>query len=266
MATTHVDLHGERLSLEALKSLASQINERYLPINVNHDIRQPTIGRLTSAEVVKMADGEYAVDGIGELFEPTDTLESLTGDGRKMDVAVDDVKNFLVYYDRTFRNEEGKELLQELEEISGQKPASTIKKALEPVSILLIAFGIFTLGEIGKGFFSKFGEDLYNKLKESLIKYYKKKKSSDQILDFRFSIKKDKRVFEVHVLLSSPTEQAISDFFGEGISKIDKTLDFLHSKLAKDIARVVLEYKDNELTIDYSVRSDCVPLSFVKSD
>jgi hypothetical protein len=266
MATTHVDLHGERLSLEALNSLANQINERYLPINVNHDIRQPTVGRLVSAEVVKMADGEYAVDGIGELFEPTDTLASLTGDGRKMNVAVDDVETFSVYYDRAFRNEDGKELLQELEELSGQKPNPTIKKAFEPISILLIAFGIFTLGEIGKGFFSKFGEDLYKKLKESLAKYYEKKKSTDQILDFRFSLKKDNRFFEVHVLTSSPTKQTISDFFNEGINKIDKTLDFLQSELAKDVALVVLEYKDNEITLTYSVRSDCVPLFFKGSE
>jgi len=59
-------------------------------------------------------------------------------------------------------------------------------------------------------------------------------------------------------MMSSPSKQTISDFFNEGISKIDKKLDFLHSELAKDVSRVVLEYKDNDLTLTYSVRSDCV--------
>ena len=265
MATTYIDRHGDRFSLEALNSLASQINERYLPINVNHDIRQPTVGRLVSAEVVKMPDGEYAVDGIGELFEPSDTLASLTGDGRKMDITVDDVETFSVHYDRAFMNEEGRKLLQELEDLSGQKPRPTIKKAFEPTSILLIGVGIFALGGIATGFFSKLGEDLYDKLKKTLVTYYEKKTSADQILDFRFSIEKNNRVFEVHVLISSPTEQIINDFFSEGIGKIDETLDFLYSELAKDVARVVLEYKDNKLTFSYAVRSDCVPLSFTKS-
>ena len=55
IATSHIDLHGERLSLEALNSLARQINERYLPINVNHDIRRPIVGRMVHAEVVRLA-------------------------------------------------------------------------------------------------------------------------------------------------------------------------------------------------------------------
>lgn len=265
MVTTHVDLHGERISLEALNSMARQISEKYLPININHDIRQPPIGRVVSAKVVKMPDGEYALDGIAEIFEPSDTLESLTGDGRKITVWEDDVETFSVHYDRGFLNEEGKKLLQELEDLSGQKPQPAIKKALEPISILLIGFGIFALGATATKFFSKLGEDLYDKLKKTLVNYYEKKTSADQILDFRFSIEKNNRVFEVHVLISSPTEQIINDFFDEGISKIDETLDFLYSELAEDVAQVVLQYKDNKLTVSYAIRSDCVPLSLTKS-
>jgi hypothetical protein len=264
MATTHVDLDGDRLSLEALKSLVRQINETYLPMSVNHDIRNPTIGRLVSAEVVKMPDGEYAADGIAEMFEPSDTLASLAGDGRKMNIHTDDVETFLVYFDRGFADEKGRELLHELEELSGQKPQQTIKKALGPISILLIGVGILTLGEIGKGFFSKLGEDLYDKLKKTLANYYKQKVSADRVLDFRFSIQKNHRVIEVHVLISSPTEQTINDFFNEGITQIDKILGFLNSESAKDVAQVVLQYKDKEITFSYAVRSDCVPLSFAK--
>jgi len=266
MATTHLDLHGERLSLEALNSLVCQINERYLPIDVNHDIRKPIIGRLVSAEIVELPDGEYAVDGIGEVFEPSDAGASLAGDGRKILIKTDNVETFSVYYDRTFMNQEGKELLQELEALSGRKPQPTIKKALDPISLLLIGAGIFALGSTATGFFSKLGEDLYDKLKKTLVDYYKNKASEDKIIDFRFSIEKGDRVFEIHVLLNSPTEQIINDFFNNGLSKIDETLEFLYSELAKDVARVVLEYKDNKLTFSYAVSSECVPISFTKSD
>ena len=67
-------------------------------------------------------------------------------------------------------------------------------------------------------------------------------------------------------MLNSPTEQIINDFFNNGLSKIDETLEFLYSELAKDVARVVLEYKDNKITFSYAVSSECVPVSFTKSD
>jgi len=56
MATSHVDLHGDILSHKALESLVDQIKSQYLPINVNHDIKGHPIGRLISAEIIKLPD------------------------------------------------------------------------------------------------------------------------------------------------------------------------------------------------------------------
>ena len=175
MATSHVDLHGDILSHKALESLVDQIKSQYLPINVNHDIRGHPIGRLISAEIIKLPDGEIGVLGTAEIFEESDNLESLMGDGREIKVKSDDIQTISVSYDRSFQDLEGKELLQELSKISKDEPVFSMKKAVEPVSTLVIYARIFIAGAVATGFLRKIGYDIYDKLKNSLIKYYKKK-------------------------------------------------------------------------------------------
>lgn len=262
MASSHVDLHGDKLTREALQSMASQVKERYLPININHDVRYPPIGRLTSAEVVELPDGESALLGIGELFEESDTPESLVGDGRKIKIRDKDIATISVYYDRTFLDEEGQELISELSKISSEEPTLTLKKALEPIQLLLIAAGVFVLGSIAQGFFKKIGSDLYEKLRDTLIKYYEKKPRSDQIIDFCFSVRQGERVFEVNVLVDKPSDTELNDLFTSGFKEVDALLTSLSIDEKMDIAKLVLEYKSRKLLVRYATRSDSVPFTF----
>lgn len=261
MSTTHVDLHGDKMSLEALNCLAKSVREKYLPVSINHDVRSPPVGRVASAEVVKLPDGEYGVQGTIEVFEPSDTIESLTGDGRKIPIHDKDIQRFFAHYDRSFSDAEGQGLIKRLGELSGQEPQYTIKKALEPVSVLIIAAGIFVFGSIGQGFFKKLGEDLYLKLKDTLARYYAKKTRPDQVLEFSFSAEKHEKVFEVKVLLDNPSEKTIGDFFTTGIKDIDHTLALLPEDMEKDIAIIVLEYRDKQISISHAVRNDSVPIA-----
>ena len=266
MAKSHVDLHGDMIHPKALEDVARQIREQYLPMNIEHDIRRPPIGRIVSAEVIKLQDGEYALQGTAELFEESDSLESLTGDGRKIPIRGQDIQTIVVEYDRTFRDKEGQELLHELSQISGEieKSREIIKKALEPISTLLICAGVFVVGSIAKGFFSKLGSDAYEGLKNALIKYFRKKISSEQILDFCFSVKQYNRTFEVHVLAVNPSEQKLDELFTSRFNGVDSLLvSFPLSE--SDVARVVLEYENQRLLIRYAVRSDSVPFMFMRA-
>ena len=266
MATSHVDLHGDMIHPKALEDAARQIKERYLPMNIEHDIRRPPIGRIVSAEVIKLQDGEYALQGTAELFEESDSLESLIGDGRKIPIRDQDIQTIVVEYDRTFQDKEGQELLRGLSQISGEieKPREIIKKALEPISTLLIGAGVFVVGSIAKGFFSKLGSDAYERLKHALIKYFRKKISSEQILDFRFSVKQHNRTFEVHVLVVNPSKQKLDELFISRFNGVDSLLVSLFLS-ESDVARVVLEYENQRLLIRYAVRSDSVPFMFVRA-
>lgn len=263
IATSHVDLHGERISPEALEDMACQIREQYLPMHIEHDIRYPPVSRVVSAEVIKLQDGEYALVGTAELFEESDSPESLAGDGRKIPIMDQDIQTIAVEYDRTFSSEEGQMLLRELSQISAEneKPKEIVKKAFEPVSTLIILAGVFIVGSIAKGFFSKLGSDLYERFNGALVKYYQKRTSSEQILDLCFLVKQRNRNFEVHVLVVNPSEQELNELFA---SKFDGVDTLFASLSDSDFAKVVFEYENQRLLMRYAVRDDSVPLIFVR--
>lgn len=265
MATTHVDLHNECLTREALEDAVEQLKHNYLPINYNHDIRYPPLGRIVSAEVIKLPDGEYALQATGELFEELDPLEELAGDGREVPVRFAETRTFTIQFDRTFRDENGQELIERLHNLSGseEKPTEFIKKALEPIQVLFIASGVYIIGSIAKGFLSKLGSDIYEKLRDTLIAYYRKKKVPESILDFCFYVKDGTRRLEVHILVVNPTEQNVSELLHSHFAQLDDILTSLPLQKSS-ISQVVLEYKQKDFSIRYAVRKDSVPLHFIK--
>lgn len=261
--TSRIDLEGDKLTLEAMEGAARQTNEQYIPFIVEHDIRYPPIGRVVSARIIRLPDGEYALQGTVELFEESDSLESLTGDGRRIPVRDQDTQTVAVEYDRAFRDEEGQQLIRELSEVSGEgeKPVEYGKKSLEPIPTLIIYSGVFLLGAVAKGFFSKLGSDVYEKIRDCLIKYYRRKTARGQVLDVCFSAKHDGGVVEVHVLVEDPSEEKLDDLFASRFGSVDSLL--LSLPLGEsDTARVVLEHKDRRFVMRYAVRSDSVPLMF----
>ncbi|HEY9152739.1 MAG TPA: hypothetical protein VIN60_07630 [Anaerolineales bacterium] len=85
MITTHIDKHNERFAPSALDDFVRSINQQYMPMGVEHDPRIPPIGRILSAHIEELEDGEYAVDGIAEMFESDKDIEFLD-DGREIPV------------------------------------------------------------------------------------------------------------------------------------------------------------------------------------
>lgn len=178
----------------------------------------------------------------------------------------EDTETFLVEYDRTFQDAEGQELLDELKQITGKEPRPTLKKAYEPIQMLIIAVGVFIVGSIAEGFFRKIGYDLYDKLKGALAKYYRAKGAAERILDLRFSTKQDQQAFEVHVLIVNPSEKDINGFFDNKLKDLEALLISLPLNEAKDIAQLVLEWKNESLSIRYAVNSTCVPFTFERRE
>jgi hypothetical protein len=262
MATTHVDRHGDKMTLDALQGMAQQIEQHYLPITLEHDIRHPPVGRVVSGKVTRLSDGEYALEATIEVFEEDDSLESLAGDGRQLRVRPENIHTIAVGYDRTFCDEEGQQLLADLSEISaeGQKPTEIAKKSLEPIATLVIISGISVVGGIARGFFSKLGADLYEKLKQSLGRYYRKKPPREHILDFLFFATHDESALEVHVLVAHPSQEEIDELLSGTLDGIDALVLSLPIREA-GIAKVVLEYSNRRMQVRYAVRRDCVPLT-----
>lgn len=67
-SSTHLDLHGDRISKEALASMAEQINTKYIPLLVNHDWNQ-CIGVNLYAQIFPSLDWEYLLGVVQWVFE-----------------------------------------------------------------------------------------------------------------------------------------------------------------------------------------------------
>lgn len=260
MLTTRVDLDGERFDPEGLNSFVASMNSHYLPLTIEHDIRNAPIGRIASAAIVPLEDGEFAVKGIFEVFEEGDTASSLQGDGRRIRVENDEAASFNIGYDRSYETPEGRELLSALSRLSPESRATLqTKKSLEPLSTLVIAAAIGAGAAIASGFLKKLGEDLYSGLKNILKTHFDSRtESRDRLLVFQFTIIRDTELVEVQVVITNPSAREIESLFSHGFGELDSYL----SRCAglKTVGRYVFEYKDGRLESLYALRNDCVPM------
>jgi hypothetical protein len=260
MLTTHVDLDGERFAPEGLESFIASINDNYLPFTIEHDIRKAPIGRVASARIVPLADGEFAVKGTFEVFEEGDTLASVRGDGRRIRVDREEIPTFNIGYDRSYETTEGRELLAALSRLSPESRAILqVKKGVEQVSTLMIATVVAVGAGVASGFLKKLGEDLYVGLKDILKTHFgSRKEEKDCLLVFQFTVTNGAEPVEIQVLLTNPTPEQIQALFSAGFSDLDSYLsrcDGLDS-----VTRYVFEYKNGRLDSLYVLRADCVPL------
>lgn len=259
LTTTHLDKHNERFALTALESAAEQLTANYITMMAEHDIRHPPIGRVVSAEVVPLDDGEYALEGTCEIWEPGDTADSVTRDGRSIRPRHDgDIPIFEVWHDRTFDSPDLYEEILRLADLSGQPAQEVVKKAVEPISTLAIVAGVFVLGSIAKGFLEALGHDTYNQMKESLRSIASTNKAEEQVIDFLFLIDAG-HLIEVDVLLDTPSSADVEDFLAAEFAALDEMVVRAASD-EPEMVRLVLEWRNGTLRILYGVRQDGFPL------
>jgi hypothetical protein len=68
--TTRVDAHNSVMSRESLEDAVSMTAGQHLPMLIEHELRNPPIGRWWPSEVIPESDGEFALVGEFEYFEP----------------------------------------------------------------------------------------------------------------------------------------------------------------------------------------------------
>ena len=80
-ATTHVDLHNMKMSKEVLESMVEQVNnkEQAISVGIEHDLMVAPIGKIISAKLISIGNGEFAVETEQEIF---DTLGVKTINGQ----------------------------------------------------------------------------------------------------------------------------------------------------------------------------------------
>ena len=259
LATSHVDLHNEQLTLGALKSMVRQIQREYIPMQVQHDPRIPPIGRIASARLKHLGNGSYAVEGKIELFELGDEGERVQG-GRELKLRRPH-SELEVVYDRSFLTDEDQAILTEIGELLGSRPQEEAKKALEPVSVLTLA-GLFTLGQIAKGFLGKLGADACEavKLKVTALFERRRRGKNEAVLLFRAFVKQAGAAIQVEVFVTNPSGRDVEDLLGPILGQLDRILPSYFQPEA-GVRRLVFELSASRLEFRFGVDKRCLPLA-----
>lgn len=257
MATTHVDRHGDRLTVEALQGMAEQAKAEYVPVLFEHDIRL-LLGRVARAEVVELADGEAALEVECEYWEEGDTPENGRGDGRTMRLQLPEPSTFTLSYDHVGFEDDEAEELRSIARLSGSEAGTTRKKAADPFATIVITAGAFAAGAIATSFFSRLGADLYDALKEGLQSFLRRVRKG-MLLDFHFTVLAAPRRLEVHIIVDRPKAGEIASLFDSRLADVDRlVLEAL--ALEPNAARIVLEWKDGHLERIQTLRDDVYPI------
>jgi hypothetical protein len=259
-----------RIPPEVIVESAKQHNEEYIPVTVGHDIRKPPIGRVCSAEVVVLDDGTHLLQGEAEIFEESDNFESIPKSEKVIKIRAEEVDTFQAFGNQTFEEDEDvAELYKQLRELGGGDPDQAHREdSIEPLSLLIIGFGIFAIQGISNGFFSKLGEDLYEVLKLKLKKIFEKKslKQKENLLQFQFFVKSNAgRTIEVNVVITNPSQEDVDGFFDYVPAMLDAML--LELPLDNlDLCRIVFSYKFTQLELLYVLRSDGLPIKLYRAE
>jgi hypothetical protein len=258
IATTHVDLHGERLAISALEDMVRQVDEAYIPVMWNHDIRFPPLGRSVSAKIIELPDDEHALETESEIWEPSDRLADLAGDGRSVVTQHLDEPGFEVRVDRGLSSARDREAAEELAALAGpgRKPVELGKKALEPDAVLVVAVGTIA-GSIALGFFQHLGEDLYDHLKSKLSRLVAERERS-LLIDFDITFERNGRK-SLHVLLDGPNAAQIEDLFDRRFEGLDVMIETCLEHAA-ETDHVVATWLEGQMVLNYVVRRDGVPI------
>lgn len=261
MATTHLDRQGDKLTLEALEQMADHVKSYYIPLTVEHDPRIPPIGRVENAFIRQNIDGEYELVGNIVIFEPEDNFETYSSD---KEIILDQTKNNTIKlkYDINYRNQIDNAIFCEIKEKTGIKNQYVAKKAYEPISVITVVAGTFIVGEIAKGFMSRFSNDTYEIFKKCLKKLliHKKENEKEKLLSIELSVLKNKQRFLIEIICTNPDDQDIDNILEEHLSKLDFIIE-KHLSTDIDIRKLVYEIKNGKLKIQFAIRKDCVPLS-----
>lgn len=217
--TTNRDRSGDSITREKLESIAAQVNKGYKPQMWQHNPIDPKVWRVFSAIVEKRADGLFALSCETAVFVEGDTPESTRGDGRRIPI-LDGIPPMFIQYGGEFIEGPGLDLRAELEKLGAINLEFVRRKGLDPISILLIGFGVFA-SKMAEGFLKEIGADAYKGLKKRLSEFLEARPHDrDLIYAFTFVVEREVGPVQVHYLLQNPTTAEVIDSIGRSFDHL----------------------------------------------
>jgi hypothetical protein len=136
------------------------------------------------------------------------------------------------------------------------EPQRAEKKALEPIATLVVSAGVFAAGAIATGFIGQIGADAYKQVQHRLKALFEDREA---ILDFHFGVRGPSSDYEVHVLVDPPSSTALDGVFDSEFAELDRLVDNVVDR-HKDVAKLVVFWRDGSMSFGYALRSDGFPV------
>ena len=260
MSTSRVDSHGDRLVPDAIMDGARQITEFFLPMMYEHDPRVAPRGRIVGATTRELEDGELALVGEVEIFEPEDPVPQFCDEKSMRPRMGSSPPPIFIEYDRSYQSPEYQEDINHIGILLNAEPREYVKKAIDPVSILTVG-GAFALGGIFSGFFNQLGTDAYNALKLKLTEIFNRRgeRGEECILEFLAVLQVENNSWEVSLLVTNPNPVLIEELFDSGLSVLDSIAPNLIDD-QENILRFVFVHTEQGFRLKYALRRDAIPL------
>ncbi len=258
LATSHIDAHGDKLTEEALTDLAKQINTSYIPMGTEHDPRIPPHARLICAAVTPLEDGEMALVGIREVFEPGECVPFLD-DGREAPLAGELNTPLHVVFDSSYDDTTSWAIIEEMSKLLKSVPEKDVKKSVTALSIIGIAGG-FVLGEMASGFLKKFGSDGADALKEYIKKLLDQRKPSEEkMVSIKAFVEYEGRVIEAELIVINPSPEEINFLYSHGLEQFDRIVQVAIQN-HPNARKLLYQLENGNITFSYAVRRDAVAI------
>lgn len=151
--------------------------------------------------------------------------------------------------------------IRKLSQLLGTKPTESVKKSIEPLSILQLT-AAFVAGGVAAGFLGKLGSDAADVLKSKIKDLMNRKKNlgSDRVFRLVIQVENDSHSIDVDVFVNNPTDKDIDGLLECGLSEIDRQVPRLMS-VSTQLSKLTFEYENGNLELKFGVRKDCVPLT-----
>jgi hypothetical protein len=179
LASTSVDSHNEALHISSLRGLIEYVENNPYWLNVEHDPLIHPQGRILAAKIFHSADTDiYFVAGVIGYYDSS-AIKSFNDVGISsfdfddkidLDKFNDEVEIVHIAFNPIeIKNEFIQELIANSPELVNKEPRRSIRKELEPITIITI---VATAGILLKPLLAKFGEKIGEKSAEEVSEFY----------------------------------------------------------------------------------------------
>ncbi|HKG61646.1 MAG TPA: hypothetical protein VKB05_17950 [Pyrinomonadaceae bacterium] len=208
IASTTLDLHGDKITKEELLSLFNQMPAEQA-VNLDHDLSKPIVGRMYNKQFVEI-EGEFSIKIDVDVFNEDEFAKrggfSIAFFRRRLTINSSREGDITILFNPVVIDSDDVKSLVSISNKSVQIDAQElVQKSLEVTTVIVI---VFVSSSIASGFFKKAGADVYDLLKSKLRELAEKYRANGKG-QVRFHFKFTARIgtSSVEVIVESDTDE-----------------------------------------------------------